>query len=210
MNLKVFGVQMLYLWKVLWHPIDSFYDIVYKGKGSVASASLIYVLYFVALVIQTMVTNFVFNPYGLHGTPIPQIFVMYVLPILVLVIANCLVSAIKGGQGTYKAVFIAKAYALAPVVIFIVPLALFSNILTGAEEAIYDSILLFVYAWMGFFIYLSIMEVHGYSITEAIRNTLWIVFAGAILVLFAFAFFGITFQSANFLYEFFREAIGYV
>ena len=41
-------------------------------------------------------------------------------------------------------------------------------------------------------------------------NTIWILFTGAMLVLFGFAFFAITYQSINFLYEFIREAIGYV
>jgi hypothetical protein len=54
------------------------------------------------------------------------------------------------------------------------------------------------------------MEVHGYSIPEAIINTIWIIFAAAMVVLFALAFFGITYQSVNFLYEFLSEAIGYV
>jgi hypothetical protein len=201
---------MLYLWKILWHPIDSIYDIVYKAKGSVISACLIYILYFAVLVLQVILTNFTFNPHGLHGTPIPQIFVVNVLPVIVLIIANCLVGSIKQGQGTYTAVFISTAYTLAPVVVFTVPLALFSNILTGAEETIYQSLLGFIYVWTGFFIYLGIMEVHGFGITEAFVNTLWIIFTMAMLVLFAAAFIGITYQSINFLYEFFREAIGYV
>jgi hypothetical protein len=83
-------------------------------------------------------------------------------------------------------------------------------VLTGAEAAIYESAIMFVYIWVGFFFYLSVMEVHGYSIPEAFVNTLWIIFGAIMLVLFGAAFFGITYQSINFLYEFLREAIGYV
>jgi hypothetical protein len=201
---------MSYLWKVLWHPIDSFYDLVYKGKGSVVAAGTIYLLYFIVLILQAIVTNFIFNPGGLHGTPIPQIFLINVVPVIVLTIANCLVSAIRQGQGTVKAVFIATAYVLAPVVVFIFPLSLLSNILTGAEAVIYESAVMFIYIWVGFFYYISVMEVHGYSIPEAFINTLWILFGAIMLVLFGAAFFGITFQSVNFLDEFLREAIGYV
>ena len=203
-------VGLSYLWKVLANPVDSYYELVYEGKGNVPIACLIYALYFCALVFQLMVTNFIFNPLGLHGFPIPQIFAVYVLPIIVLTIANCLVSAIKQGQGTHRAVFIATAYALSPVVLFIPLLAVFSNILTGAEEAIYNSALGFIYLWVGFLYYLSVMEVHGYSIPEAFFNTLWILFGAVMLVIFGAAFFGITFQSANFLFKFMREAIGYV
>jgi len=201
---------MSYLWRVLWHPIDSFYDLAYKGKGSILAACTIYVLYFIALVLQAIFTGFIFNPAGLMSMPIPQIFVINVLPVIVLIIANCLVSAIKQGQGTTKAVFITTAYVLAPVVVFIFPLALISNLLTDAEAVIYEAAVMFVYVWVGFFFYLSVMEVHGYSIPEAFFNTLWIIFGAIMLVLFSAAFFGITFQSVNFLYEFIREAIGYV
>ena len=208
--MKSYLVSMSYLWSVLWHPIDSFYELAYKGKGNVLAACTIYMLYFVMLILQAIFTNFIFNPGGLHGTPIPQIFVFNVLPVIVLIIANCLVSAIKQGQGTAKAVFITTAYVLAPVVVFIFPLSLLSNVLTGAEEAIYELAIIFVYIWTGFFFYLSVMEVHGYSIPEAFINTLWIIFGATMLIIFSAAFFGITFQSFNFLYEFIREAIGYV
>ena len=209
-TVKSYLVGLSYLWRVLWHPIDSFYDLAYKGKGNVLAALTIYALYFLVLILQAIFTGFIFNPVGLHGMPIPQIFVMNVLPVIVLIIANCLVSAIKQGQGTAKAVIITTAYVLAPVVVFIFPLSLLSNVLTGAEGAIYELAITFIYVWMGFFFYLSVMEVHGYSIPEAFINTLWILFGAVMLVLFSVAFFGITFQSANFLYEFIREAIGYV
>ena len=208
--MKSYLVSMSYLWKVLWHPIDSFYELAYKGKGSILAACTIYLLYFIVLILQAIVTGFIFNPAGLWGTPIPQIFAINVLPVIVLVIANWLVSAITQGQGTAKAIFVSMAYVLSPVVIFILPLSLLSNVLTGAEAALYDGAIMFIYMWMGFFFYLSVMEVHGYSIPEAFINTLWIVFGAIMLVLFSAAFFGITFQSANFLMEFIREAIGYV
>ena len=210
MKIKTHLISLSYLWKVLWHPIDSFYELAYKDKGSVLVACIIYVLYFAALVFQVLVTNFIFNPAGIHGMPIPQIFVFYVVPIIVLTVANYLVSAIKQGQGTFKAVFIATAYVIAPVILFIPPLALLSNVLSGAEEAIYETSIMFIYVWVGFLYYLSVMEVHGYSIPEAFFNTLWILFGAVMLVLFGAAFFGITFQSFNFLFEFLREVIGYV
>ncbi|MCL2404493.1 MAG: YIP1 family protein [Defluviitaleaceae bacterium] len=208
--MKTHLLSLSYLWKVLLHPIDSFYELAYEGKGSVLVASIVYVLYFSALVFQVIVTNFIFNMYGLHGMPIPQIFVIYVVPVIVLTAANYLVSAIKQGQGTFRAVYIATAYALSPVVLFIPPLALISNVLSGAEAAIYDTAVIFIYVWVGFLYYVSVMEVHGYSIPEAFFNTIWIIFGAVMLVLFGAAFFGITFQSFNFLYEFLREVIGYV
>lgn len=207
---RTFAGRLGYLWKVLWHPIDAIYDIVYKGKGSIPSACVIYMLFYIAVVLRTIVTNFIFNPYGLHGTSLVQLFTMNVLPILIFVIANCLVSSITQGQGTYKAVFISTAYMLAPYIIFAVPVSILSNAFSEAEKAIYLVAIWFVKIWVGFFIYLGVMEVHGYSIMEAIVNMLWILFASLMVVVFAFAFFGITYQSVNFLYEFIREAIGYV
>jgi hypothetical protein len=208
--MKTHLTNFSYLWRVLVRPIDTFYELSYKGKGSIPVSAFIYFLYFAVLVFQVLVTGFIFNPGGIFAMPIPRIFTMYVLPVIVLTISNCLVCAIKQGQGTNKAVFIATAYALAPVILFIPPLALLSNVLTGAEASIYEAAIVFIYVWVGFLYYLSVMEVHGYSIPEAFINTIWIIFGAVMLVLFGAAFFGITFQSANFLYEFIREAIGYV
>lgn len=208
--MKSYLIGLSYVWRVLWHPIDSFYELAYKGKGNVWASLTIYLLYFIVIVLQTVLTNFIFNPMGLQGTPVTQILAIYVLPVFVLIIANCLVSAIKQGQGTNKAVFITTAYVLAPIVVFYLPLALISRFLSGAEADIYDIAVTFMYAWMFLFFYLAVMEVHGYSIPEAFVNTIWIAFCALLLVVFSAAFFGITFQSVNFLFEFIREAIGYV
>jgi len=207
---KSYLIALSYVWRVLWRPIDSFYELAYKGKGTVLASVTIYLLYFFVLILERVITNFIFNPVGLQGTPVTQIFAIYVLPVFVLIIANCLVSAIKQGQGTNRAVFITTAYVLAPIVVFTLPLALLSRVLSGAEADIYALAINFTFMWMFLFFYLSVMEVHGYSIPEALINTIWIVFCGLILVIFSAAFFGITFQSVNFLFEFLREAVGYV
>jgi hypothetical protein len=202
--------QIGYQWKVLCHPIDGFYDIVYKDKGSVLSASIIYFLLFVVEALRGSITGFIFNPDGIRSVSILNILISRIIPLLVWVLANYLISSITNGQGTLRAIYIATAYSLAPYMFLTVPLAIISNAMTKAESSIYTIMNILMVGWLILMFYLQVKEVHGYDVFEAIINILWILFAIAAMIAFALALSGITMQSANFVYQFVRETIGYV
>lgn len=202
--------QLAYTWKILWHPIDGFYELRFGGKGSIFSATVLYAAFYICNILHLALTNFVFNVNRLDHTSPFQLLIATVLPFLVWVMANYLVSSITKGQGTLKSVYISTAYALAPYIVFSIPLAILSNIFTNAEKAIYDFLYILVIVWTGFMLYLQVKEVHGYEIFEAFGNILWTIFTMAVIAVFGFALYGITVQSLDFIVEFAREVFGLV
>jgi len=204
------GEQIAYTWTFLRHPIDGFYDLRFSGKGSVASASVLLVLFFIAHLLRLEWTHFVFNPYRLLGTSVGRELLTTLLPVLIWVLANYLVSCITKGQGTFRAVYISAAYSLSPAIYFYIPIAIVSNLFTNAEASIYYFLTFVVNAWMLVLFYLQVKEVHGYEIGETIVNILWMLFAMVAIIAFAIALFAIVIQSVNFAVSFFREALGYV
>lgn len=204
------GEQLAYSWTFLRHPIDGFYDLRFAGKGSVASATMLLAVYYVCQLLKLQLTHFVFNPFGLRYTsPLEQLLIC-LLPVLIWVLANYLVSCITKGQGTFKAVYISTAYSLAPFIYFSVPVAVLSNVLSNAEGTIYGFMNLLIAAWIAVLFYFQVKEVHGFEVTETFANMLWMLFAGVAIISFAFALLGIVIQSFHFTVSFFREAIGYV
>ncbi|WP_409344731.1 YIP1 family protein [Paenibacillus sp. MBLB4367] len=204
------GDQLAYSWKFLWHPIDGFYDLRFSGKGSVASASVLLALYYGCQLLKLQFTHFVFNPFGLAFTSPFQQLLVSLLPVLIWVLANYLVSCITKGQGTFKAVYISTAYSMVPFIYFSVPVALVSNVFSNAEGAIYGFMNVLISAWIAVLFYIQVKEVHGFEVMETFTNIGWMLFAGVAIIAFAVALFGIVIQSVNFAVSFLREAIGYV
>lgn len=204
------GEQLAYSWTFVRHPIDGFYDLRFSGKGSVASATILLLAYYVCHLLKLQWTHFVFNPFKLLRTSPVQELLTTLLPILIWILANYLVSCITKGQGTFKAVYVSTAYSLLPAILFSVPIALISNMFTNAEASIYYFLTFLVNAWMAILFYLQVKEVHGFEVGETVVNILWMLFTMIAIIAFAVALFAIVIQSVNFAVSFFREAIGYV
>ena len=202
--------QTRYSLRVLRHPVDTYYEAVHRAKSSIASAICVYILFVIAMILNKVLTNFCFNLTGIRGVTIQSVVLSNFLPIFIWIIANYLVGAISKGQGTFKAVFITGIYALMPLIVFMVPLSLLSNMLTLAEEPIYRICQFVLYGWTAFLLFMQVKEVQGYEVTETIKRILWILFTAAMIIFCCLAIFGIVNQSFNFVNEFTRELIGYV
>ncbi len=202
--------QMRYSLRMLRHPIDTYYEVTRLGKGSIASAVGMYVVFFAVMIAERALTNFVFDENGIHGVSLVSSAATYVLPVLLWIAANYLVGSITKGQGTFKGVVISTVYALMPLIVFTVPLALISNALTLAEGSIYWIIRGFLYLWVLFLLFIQVKEIHGYEFGETIKNILWILFVAVMTIVAVMAVVGILIQAYNFVNEFIRELLGYV
>ena len=117
---------------------------------------------------------------------------------------------ITKGQGTMRGIVISTIYALMPLIVLSLPLALLSNVLTLAEGSIYYLMQTIIMLWTALLLFTQVKEIHGYGFGETVKNILWILFVAAMAVVGVLAIVGILIQGWNFLNEFFRELLGYV
>ena len=202
--------QLRYSLQVLKHPVDTYYEATRRGKGSVASAVILYALFLAVMLGERALTNFVFDLEGIRGVSLPSFLLTYIAPVALWVLGNYLVGAITKGQGTLRGIFITTIYALIPLTLLALPIALVSNVLTLAEGAIYWIARSVVYLWVFLLLFIQVKEIHGYEFGETIKNILWILFAAAMAIVAVLTVAGILIQAYNFLNEFFRELLGYV
>ena len=71
-----------------------------------------------------------------------------VLPWTLWTIANYGVSALFEGSGTFRGVARTTAYCLVPYILFAVPVALLSHLMTAQERGLYESLWSLVYLWV--------------------------------------------------------------
>ena len=207
---KSFITHVAHAPRVMLHPIDSYYEATRMGKASLPSALFWYAVFLIVMVAERALTNFVFDAEGIRGISGASFMLLYVMPVVLWISSSYLVGAITKGQGTFKGIMISSVYALMPLTLLILPLALISNVLTLAEGSIYTIAHVFIYLWMVFLLFLQVKEIHGYEFGETIKNILWILFVAAMTVVGIIAVVGIVIQGYNFLNEFFKELLGYV
>jgi hypothetical protein len=195
---------------VLLHPVDTYYDATRRGMGSLLSAAIVYIAFLVLMVASRAVTSFTFDMEGIRGVNLVSFLLLYVAPVILWILGNYLVGAITKGQGTMRGIIISTMYALMPMIVLSLPLALVSNVLTLAEGSIYSLAQILILLWTMLLLFTQVKEIHGYGFDETVKNILWILFVAAMAVVAVLAIVGIMIQGWNFLNEFFRELLGYV
>lgn len=202
--------QLKFAPKVLRHPVDTYYDATRRGMGSLLSAVIVYIAFLVLMVASRAVTSFTFDMEGIRGVNLVSFLLLYVAPVILWSLGNYLVGAITKGQGTMRGIVISTIYALMPLIVLSLPLALLSNVLTLAEGSIYYLMQTIIMLWTALLLFTQVKEIHGYGFGETVKNILWILFVAAMAVVAVLAIVGILIQGWNFLNEFFRELLGYV
>ena len=202
--------QLRFAPKVMRHPVDTYYDATRRGRGSLLSAAIVYLSFLVIMVASRAVTSFVFDMEGIRGLNVVSFLLLYVAPVILWVMGNYLVGSITKGQGTLRGIIIGTVYALMPLIVLSLPLALISNVLTLAEGSIYHLAQVLIFLWTALLLFLQVKEIHGYGFGETVINILWVLFVAAMVVVAVLAVSGILIQGWNFINEFFRELLGYV
>lgn len=201
-----FIVQFKHLFYIIRHPLDGFTAIRYENKGSYMSGVIILGLVFGAWAISNRYTSFTFNTVDIYRFNPIILFIQFMALWLGWVICNYLVSSIYRGEGRFKDVFIASSYALLPIILVGLPLALLSNVLTFSEISIYSFLRNGMMVWIVLLFFWSIQALQNYSVWETIGNIFWSLFAFTILIILVLIVFGLSSDLRSFIIEIYQEA----
>ena len=192
--------DFLFMFRFIKMPADSFYYIKKKQRGSMRFALLIYLWVVAVRVLSLYITGFIFNPYASLSDIRVENEVLYtVLLICLWNAANYLISTISDGEGRIRDVVIGSAYSLFPYALFVLPIALISNVLSMNEIFIYSFSLNIIWAWMAMMLFIMVKEIHNYSFGETVRNVLLTLFTMALFVLTGYIFFVLFNQLFDFI-----------
>jgi hypothetical protein len=101
---------------------------------------------------------------------------MFLVPAVLWVIGNYMISAINDGEGTLRSVYVATAYSLVPYIIF-GPIVIASTyVLTLNEAVIVHYLWAIAIAWSAILIFVSVREIHDYTIKETVKIILLTLF----------------------------------
>ncbi len=200
--------DFVFMFRFIRRPADSFYYIKNDMRGSIGFALILYAWVVIVRLIAVYWTGFVFSPYYSTAWQVQaELEIVYVvLPIVLWIAANYLISSITDGEGRLRHVIIGSAYSLFPIALFSLPITLLSNVLTLNEVFIFTFSNQLVTAWVALMFFIMVREIHNYSLSETIRNILTTFFTMAIFLLIGYILYVLFNQLYEFVHAIIQEA----
>lgn len=184
---KSFKEELLYVFHVMFHPFDGFWDIKHEYRGSMR-ASWIYILITVAFFwYNTVGSGYIINQLPVNMSFIYNI-ISVLLPILLWVVANWCLTTLFDGEGNLKDIFIATCYSLLPLALLGFPSVIISNVLVADEVQVLTLISSISYVWVGLLIFVGMMITHNYTMLKSVMTCLFTIVGIAFIVFVALLF----------------------
>lgn len=196
-----------YTFHVLTHPLDGFWDLTHEKRGSLAAANTIVALTVLAKLMTLQYTSFLFLHVYWPGINIFLYIASILFPLALWSIGNWALTTLFDGKGRLKQVYMATAYALAPMPLIQFPLIVLSNVVTAQEGAFYKVFNSISYAWVVILIIAAMMQIHEYSLSKAFFFCIATVFAIAVMIFLLLLFFNQINQVISYVVSIVKEIL---
>ncbi len=180
------------------HPFETFYRLKSKNEGSVVTALIVLVLFYVSTVLCDIYSGFCFKIFEASTYNSFETLLGSVGVALLFVIVNWGVCVLAQGKGKLKEIFMVTCFALIPEILNSILQLIFTNILVPEEAAILTVITVVCHIVAAIVLCVGIMTIHEYDFFKFLGTTILTVL-GMFLVVFIIFMLFILFQE---LFEF--------
>ena len=196
-----------HLFYTLTHPLDGFYEIRHRDKGSVPLALVILLIVSIAFCIDKRYASFTVNLTDVRNVKSLLYIGSMILLFFLFCIGNWAVTCLTNGEGRMKDIIIATGYGLLPIPLLFIPGTIISHFLAGDEKVFYTLFITIGIVWALIMVICGNMTVHNYTVTQEIL-TLILTIAAMIIMLFIMLLFNSIFgQLVEFIKSLYTEII---
>lgn len=192
---------------IIVRPFDGFWDLKYENRGRMSVALTILLL----LVITTSLTNqfagFLVNFNDPRYLNTIKDLMYTVLPFLLFCVANWSITTLMEGEGKFKEIVMATAYALLPLILVNLPMTFISRFMAQEETPFYWMLNSFAAIWFVYLLFVGNMTVHQYTAAKAVVTLLLTVIAMGIMVFLGALALTVGMDIYWFVYDVYRELI---
>jgi hypothetical protein len=196
---------MAYSFRLIYHPFDGFWDLKHEKRGSVKAANIILVILIFTLIMKRQLTGFIFNIYDPTKLNVFAEIFGVIAPFALWCIANWCLTTLMDGEGSFKDIWIASAYAMVPLILINIPLTIFSNFMTPEGMAFYHFFDKLAVVWMVMLIFFGNMTTHQYSISKTFFTCIFTIVGMGIIIFISLLFFYLIQQMMGFIVNLYRE-----
>ncbi|MCM3782794.1 YIP1 family protein [Neobacillus mesonae] len=189
------------------HPFDGYWDLKYEGKGKLKVAITILLLLFITMVVQRQFAGFLVNyndPRTLNSLAELQ---YVILPFFLFCVSNWSITTLMEGEGKFKEIINAAAYALIPMILIYLPMTFISRFMTQEETAFYYLLNSVAVIWFVYLLFVGIMTVHQYTASKTVVTMLLSIVVMAIIVFLGTLVLSLIQQMIEFAVNIYRELV---
>lgn len=201
---KTYWEELLYAFHLVFHPFDGFWDLKHEKRGSVRAASTIFGLTILAFFYNNIGRGYLFNAKGEFQSIFMAILSVGV-PVMLWAIANWCLTTLFEGEGSFKDIYIATCYSLAPLPLFLVVSTILSNVLVTTEGKIVTLVTTIGLIWTVILIFFGMLVTHDYSMGKNFVTVLGTILAMAIIMFLVLLFGSLILKMVTFVVSLVKE-----
>lgn len=187
------------------HPFDMFSEFKYNQLAKYRDMFILLGAYTLVNILSVFIKSFLYRSSPIEETDWISVIGFSIVPWALLCLANYGFTTLADGKGKFKEVMVGGAFCLSPLILFGIPVALLTNVLS-LEESGFLSILIYIsYFLTVFMAFVFQQEVHNYTMGKSIIVLILTALGAVIiacLIVIAFGLFG---QLVDFVNQIFRE-----
>ncbi len=203
---RTFKEELLFVFHVMFHPFDGFWDLKHEKRGSVRAALLFMLITVIGMFYRSVGAGYVMNPKGEYSTIVMQ-FMVVLIPVLLFVISNWCLTTLFEGEGSFRDVFVAVGYSLLPLPLTMIPTTFFSNYMVSEETDILSLIVVLGFIWAGFLLFFGTQVTHDYPMGKNIITVAGTVVGMAFIMFLAILFTSLLMDIVTFLTSYVSEIV---
>lgn len=172
-----------YVLYTISHPMDGYYWIRHKDRGSVPIAILLVIFFSFCFTGVRLLSGFVVN--DLDPRSVDMLFeLLGVLSFYLLIcVSNWSITCLMNGEGRLKDIAIAIGYGTLPISCSLIIATIVSQFIADDEQAFYTLILVVGIAYGLIMMLMGIMQVHNYTLGKTLV-TLFLTFVAMFIIVF--------------------------
>lgn len=189
------------------HPMDAYYEIRHRDRGSVPVAVILVILFSFSFSINRIGASFVVNDINPLSVDSLKELISVLLLYLLFCVSNWSVTCLMEGEGRMKDIAIAVGYAMTPMIVCYNIATVVSLYVTQDEAAFYAIIMGIGIAYSLLMILMGIMQVHNYTLGKTLLTILLTFIAMFIIIFVVLLFVDLITQVYSFFYSIYQELI---
>ena len=201
---KTYWEEILYIFHLIFHPFDGFWDLKHEQRGSVRAASTILGATILAVFYNSVGKGYLFNPENKTSTIFVAILSVAV-PVILWCVSNWCLTTLFDGEGSFKDIYIATCYALAPLPIFMVISTIMSNVMIATESTMVTLVTVIGFIWAIMLIFFGMLVTHDYSMGKNVITTIGTIVAMAVIMFIIILFASLLIKMVTFVIAITKE-----
>lgn len=199
--------KLYYLKYSFFHPFDAFYEIRFRGKGSLLIAVISIVLFGILQCVRYQYTGFVMNFSQIAAMNSLSVFATWVAGFVLFIVSNWSVTTLLNGKGGLGDITQVIGYSLVPVELTTIVQIILSNFVIREEIMIVNVISGIGIVWFLFMIVAGLCTIHEYSFGKNMASVFLSFVAAAIIIFLGVLFFTLMEQMITFVVSVVQEFI---